>query len=393
MMRSRPDARSRGRRRGLAAVSVGAVLALTAGHVGASAAAAPFDRGIDRACEPRAQDADPFADVAPGGTHSGAIDCLWAYGIVQGRFVDRGNVYEPGADVTRQQMASFVARALDRIPERNYALPAADDDPSFDDAGSISAVHEINVNRLYQAGIMTGYGDGTFRPDATIDRAQMASFIARAIEDVTGETLPRTAAFDDVSGTHEASIEKLTAIGVVRGRTAATYAPAVATTRAQMASFIGASLDYLVEEDQLVPISFARPADGARTGVTDAETGVREGADRVTFTLEAGQGVAGWDVRYVEDAIAAGSGETIEVDGDAIIEVTLTGMALPPELDEDLWDDGQIDVQGEGIVEIIDQSVYEGQQQIFIGTTGLNDFLVERLNDPRRIYLDVDHAS
>lgn len=113
----------------------------------------------------------------------------------------------------------------------------------------------------------------------------------------------------------------------------------------------------------------------------------------MTFTLEAGQGQAGWKVRYIDEAIAAGSGGTIEVDGDAIIEVTLTGIALPTELDEGLWDDGEIDVQGEGIVEIIDQSVFEGQQQIFIGTTGLNDFSVERLDDPRRSYLDVDHAS
>lgn len=92
------------------------MLALTGGHVGASAAVAPFDRGIDRACEQRAQDADPFADVAPGGTYSDAIDRLWAYGIVQGRFVDGGNVYEPGADVTRQQMAR-----LPRLPRRGGA--------------------------------------------------------------------------------------------------------------------------------------------------------------------------------------------------------------------------------------------------------------------------------
>ena len=392
-MRTRPDPTTRRPRRGASAIALGAALAIAGGQSGAGAAAVPFDRGIDRACEQRAQDADQFADVAADAVHGGAIDCLWAYGVVQGRFIDGENVYQPGSDVTRQQMASFVASALDQVPDRNYALPTVDDGPRFEDSASISSAHEHNVNRLHEAGIVSGYDDGTYRPDETITRAQMATFIAAAIEAVTGDTLQRTAAFDDVSGTHQANIEKLTTIGVVQGRTATSYGPVAATTRAQMASFIGASLDYLVDVGQLVPISFAQPTDGARTGVTDAETGVQNGADRVTFTLEAGEGQAGWNVRYVEEAIAAGSGQTIEVDGDAILQVTLTGMALPPELDEDLWDDGQINVQGEGIVEIIDQSVYEGRQQIFIGTTGLNDFSVERLDDPRRIYLDVDHDS
>jgi hypothetical protein len=390
MMRTRPDPRRRGRG---AAIVVGALLALTAGQLGAGAVPVPVDRGIDRACDERAQGADRFADVAPGATHAGAINCLAAYWIVQGRFVDGANVYEPGAEVTRQQVASFVANALDQIPDRRYVLPDVGDEPRFEDAATISSAHERNVNRLHEAGVLSGYTDGTFRPGVAINRAQMATIIAGAIEDVIDDELPRTPVFDDVSGTHQAGIEKLTAIGVVQGRSANTYDPASSTTRAQMATFIARSLDYLVAAGQLIPRSFAPAGDGARVGLTDVTTGVQNGADRVTFTLDAGEGVAGWDVRYVEEAVAQGSGMSVDIEGDAIIEITLTGMALPPELDEDLWDEGEIFVDGDGIVEIIDLSVFEGQQQIFVGTTGLNDFSVDRLDDPQRIYLDVGHGS
>lgn len=44
-------------------------------------------------------------------------------------------------------------------------------------------------------------------------------------------------------------------------------------------------------------------------------------------------------------------------------------------------------------MEIVDHSVHEDQQQAFVDTTGLNDVSVERVDDPQRIELIVDHAA
>ncbi|MFA9445744.1 S-layer homology domain-containing protein [Egicoccus sp. AB-alg6-2] len=381
--------------RGRGGVAIGAALALAAVPAAAQAQSSPYDRGIDAACQARAQAADQFADVASGDAHAGAIGCLWVYRAVHGRFVDGQQIYDPAGAVTRQQMASFVANALDRLPDAVHALPPASNGPDFEDAAAISQAHTDNVDRLQQAGIIAGHRDGSFRPGLTIDRAQMAALLARAIEDVIDGELPRAdgTPYEDVGGEHRDSIEKLTAIGVVQGRTADRYEPAATTTRAQMATMLARTLDYFASEGHLHPVAYAPGTAAASLAITDVDTGAHTGFDRVTFTLEGSDDLAGWDVRYVDEAVAQGSGQHVDVDGDAIIEVNLTGMALPGDTDEERWDEGRIRVDGAGIVEIVDLSVYEGHQQIFIGTTGHVPFTVDRLADPQRVYLDVTHGS
>jgi hypothetical protein len=67
-------------------------------------------------------------------------------------------------------MAAFLARAL--------SLPPAGRDHFADDDGS---TFEGDINRLAEAGITTGCGDGRFCPDRPVDRGQMAAFLRRAI--------------------------------------------------------------------------------------------------------------------------------------------------------------------------------------------------------------------
>lgn len=393
-MRTPPPSTVSGSRWRGATVAVATVLALVAAPAASSAQTAAFDRGIDAACGDHIHDEAPFADVAPGTPHAGAIDCLVVYRVVEGRFVGGRTVYRPGSDVTRQHMASFVARALDALGGGGDALPASTDgDPDFVDAGSIDVAHRDNVDRLHRAGIVSGYGDGTFHPDASIDRAQMASFLARAIEEVTGAALPRPTdtAFTDIAGTHQSNIEKLVAIGVVQGRTATAYAPASTTTRAQMATMIARTLDYLAAQDHLQPVAFASGTAAAGLELADVGTAAHDGADRVTFTLDGDDGLAGWRVRYVDDAIEHGRGHRVDVAGDAILEVTLTGMAYPPTGAP--WDGGRITVDGPGVVEVVDLGVYEGQQQLFIGTTGRHPFSVARHLGPQEVVIDVDHGA
>ena len=77
----------------------------------------------------------------------------------------------PAEIVTREQMASFMARAIPLTP-------------IFGDIFSdVSGIHEPNVNALYDAGITKGCNaEGTnFCPAAPVTRAEMAAFLYRAI--------------------------------------------------------------------------------------------------------------------------------------------------------------------------------------------------------------------
>ena len=68
-------------------------------------------------------------------------------------------------------MATFLTRALGLASSGSAAF--TDVPADFVHAPAISAVAD--------AGITTGYADGTFRPQDKVTRAQMASFLARAL--------------------------------------------------------------------------------------------------------------------------------------------------------------------------------------------------------------------
>jgi hypothetical protein len=377
-------------RRWSTAVAAAAALAVT--QVGVAAAQpAPPDRGIDRACSEEAQSSNRFGDVPAGSTHAGAIDCLWNYTVVQGRVGDGGTqVFEPGHDVNRQQMASFVANHLHVLLDRTYELPegAHDAEDRFADGERISSAHERNVSSLHEADIVQGYDDGTFRPGVDITRGQMASFIVRAVEDVLDRELPRTVTFTDVQGTHhQENIEKLASVGIAQGTGDGQYEPGATTTRGQMATFVARTLDLYVEEGVLQPIDVANASPGASAYIHDADLGAHDDFDRAAFRVT-GEGAPGWTARYVDDPIQDGSGHPAEVDGDAVIEIRMTGATYPDDTD-DAWVDEILTLDGDAIVEVESATIFEGYQQVFVGTTGVLPFDLER--NEHGFHLDVHH--
>lgn len=74
------------------------------------------------------------------------------------------------AFVTREQMASFLTRALD--------LPATSTDFFTDDA---SSGHQADINSLANAGITGGCAETSFCPRAQVTRGQMAAFLYRGL--------------------------------------------------------------------------------------------------------------------------------------------------------------------------------------------------------------------
>jgi V8-like Glu-specific endopeptidase len=124
------------------------------------------------------------------------------------------------------------------------ALTTADTPPVSDGSfGDVPArsVHRATIARLVGEGITRGCGDGTnYCPSDAVSRAQMASFIVRAME-VAGFPVPdgTGSSFPDIRGnTHETPIRQLAEAEVVRGGGDGLYHPRDPVSRGQMALFV-----------------------------------------------------------------------------------------------------------------------------------------------------------
>jgi hypothetical protein len=205
-----------------------------------TSATTPQARTTDDAC-PSGVPEDGFTDVPQGGAHEAAIDCIVWWRVAQGRTAQS---YAPAADVTRAQMATFIANL---IITSGGALPAARRDHFDDDDGER---HEDSINRLAEAGIVTGQADGRYCPGLPVRRDQMASFLVRATERRIGALLPRNGDFftDDDDNTHELRIDQAASAGFTGGAPGGGYSPAALVRRDQMGSFLARVLDLLVEQ-------------------------------------------------------------------------------------------------------------------------------------------------
>jgi len=134
------------------------------------------------------------------------------------------SLFCPTRAVTRGQMASFLARALN--------LPVAAADYFTDDAGSI---YEADINRVAAAGITGGCAVGSYCPGSVTTRAQMATFLTRSLG-LPGS--PTDYFGDDLGSIHEGDINAVALAGITMGCTAGTFCPDATVTREQMAAFL-----------------------------------------------------------------------------------------------------------------------------------------------------------
>jgi len=161
----------------------------------------------------------PFTDIA-GTPFVDEIVWLADMGITTGC---APSLFCPTDPVTRGQMATFLARALD--------LPATSTDYFADDNGT---AHEDNINRVAAAGITTGCSDTDFCPSDPVTRAQLASFLARGLD------LPATTTdyfTDDERSAHEDAINRVAAAGITTGCAPGRFCPNGIVIRQVLAAF------------------------------------------------------------------------------------------------------------------------------------------------------------
>ena len=149
-----------------------------------------------------------------------------------------------GTTATTYSPSQQVTRAqMATFLTRALGLPAGTGQQFPDvDPGS---VHAPNILAIRDAGITQGRADGTYDPGGTVTRAEMASFLARAagLEGVDGT------GFDDVDPTndHTPNIYAVRDAQITTGTSASTYNPDGNVRRDQMASFLIRMIDVLDE--------------------------------------------------------------------------------------------------------------------------------------------------
>jgi hypothetical protein len=172
-----------------------------------------------------------FRDVPPGHLFEAEITWLAHLGITKGCNPPINDLYCPDDVVTREQMATFLVRALD--------LPSSTSSP-FTDTGT--SVHAANIDALAAAGITKGCNPPTnnhFCPTQAVTRGQMAAFLVRALG-LNGD-LDGSRFVDDDGSVFELDIERLAGAGITKGCNPPTndhFCPTQAVTRGQMAAFL-----------------------------------------------------------------------------------------------------------------------------------------------------------
>ena len=138
----------------------------------------------------------------------------------------------------------------------------------------------------------------------------------------------------------------------------------------------------------------AEPSAGAQVTVRDVRLGAHEGFDRVVFEV-GGEGTPGWSVQYVDEPSDPGSGAAVEVAGDAVLQVELTGAGYPFDTGvEEYAPAGPLTAAGTGAVtEVVFRSTYEGVTTAFIGTRDETPFRAYLLEDPVRVVVEIAHPS
>lgn len=147
----------------------------------------------------------------------------------------------PNGSISRAEVATVLFRLLkDDVRMQNLTK-----DNAYSDV-SDTAWYAAAVSTLSKMGVISGYPDGTFRPNAPITRAEFAAMIARFDETAKSADTP----FTDISGHWaENAIGKAYSNGWVEGSSKTVFSPESNLTRAETATLLNRVLHRLPEKE------------------------------------------------------------------------------------------------------------------------------------------------
>ena len=118
---------------------------------------------------------DNFDDVYPGTYYYNEIGMAKALGIAAGV---GNNLFDPEQKIQRQDMATLAYRVLSQ-EKLLTAIPNTAILNQFSDKNAMYFYAQQPIAACVEAGLMSGYGDGTINPHGYATRLEVALFIHR----------------------------------------------------------------------------------------------------------------------------------------------------------------------------------------------------------------------
>lgn len=172
----------------------------------------------------------PTIDYSDIGQHwaISSIQKLTKLGVING-YPSGG--FGPDDQITRAEFAAMITRGFVDMAGRTVNIKPED----------FAAYSDINnhwsseyLKKLISVGVMTGYGDGTIRPEQTITRQEMAIMITRVLNPYILNQDTANVQFTDLNGSFaQEEIKKATALGIFDGKTKQSFDPLGGATRAE----------------------------------------------------------------------------------------------------------------------------------------------------------------
>ena len=190
----------------------------------------------------------PFTDVKADAWYYEAVQYVYEKELFAGVTT---TTFEPNAPMTRAMLVSVLWR-LEGRPEASGVNPFSDvQDGKWYTSGVLWAASKE---------IVSGFLNGTFAPDDSITREQMASLIMRyatykGIELAQGASLDSFVDADKVQGWSKEAVAWAVAAGIISGNKQGdvyTLAPLASATRAQVASILMRFIENVLQPDQPV---------------------------------------------------------------------------------------------------------------------------------------------
>lgn len=149
---------------------------------------AEFVTIINRAFGYRSAGGHPFRDVPGTAWYAEDVDIGYTEGYITGT---SPTAFSPNLSITREEAAFILAKNL-------MMEPAVGENTSFADGRSISTWSRGMVSAAAENNLISGYPDGTFRPQKSITRGEAAVILLNAVG--TPVSRPGTTTLGDVWG-------------------------------------------------------------------------------------------------------------------------------------------------------------------------------------------------
>ncbi|MCM3760994.1 S-layer homology domain-containing protein [Alkalihalobacillus oceani] len=174
-------------------------------------------------------DASQFSDVDENAWYYDNVNYLVDKGVLGG-YTD--GTLRPMGTLTRAEAAKMIADSLEIGTNPNATLDFTDTKNGVWYTAPIAA--------LVERGILNGFPDGSFRPNATVTRAEFAVMVKAAYMLEAEEGAGNNTTFPDVvaGSWYEGAVETLVDLGIVGGRTNGTFDPGATVLRAESAAFL-----------------------------------------------------------------------------------------------------------------------------------------------------------